>query len=240
MRHDRVINKKNSQKWYKDRGYTAVMNVPVTPGSLLKKTILRNLTRQGLSDRFNLMIREVPGQRVQHKLSNVTKLNREGKCERLNCLPCSSAESGSKGACWRSNPTYQIKCATCRDEGNEAVYTGESGYTSFTRAGLHLEGLRKEDGRSALWEHAVLQHGAEKGDGKKMMSNFTMKVLGSHKSPSLRLISEAIEIENQIQRREMARRERSTERGEIMVLNSVKQWYQPSLVRIKAKQRLEY
>ena len=119
-----------------------------------------------------------------------------------------------------------------------ALYTGESGHTLHTRTGLHQDKLRAEDPNSVLWEHAVRQHGAVEGDGEKAVESFKVKLLGAHKSPSLRLINEAIEIETQLQRRDRARRERKGE--EIVVMNSVKQWFQPSLVRVRANQQVKY
>ena len=91
-----------------------------------------------------------------------------------------------------------------------------------------MEGLRAEDPRSTFREHTVLHHGSQAGDGKSVQSQYKMKVTGSYKSASVRLISEAIQIENQVIKQEEASRERGEER---LVLNSIKQWFQPKIIR---------
>ena len=101
------------------------MNVPVTPNSTLKKNIIRSLRRQGLGDKFNLLVRELPGKSVLHKLSNTTAFNTRARCGRPGCLPCDSGDLGSKGACWLNGPTYEIKCGPCEADGKVATYVGE-------------------------------------------------------------------------------------------------------------------
>ena len=175
-----------------------------------------------MGDKFKLLVREWPGKRVLHKLSNTTAFNTRDRCGRPGCLPCSSSNLGSKGACWLNGPTYEIKCGPSGADGRVTTYVGESGYSAYSRGGLHLAGLKAEAPRSCLWEHTVLHHGGRAGDGKKACENFTMKVTSSNKSASRRLITEGILIEEEVKRKNQARRERDGEE-KILVLNSVKQ-----------------
>ena len=93
--------------------------------------------------------------------------------------------------------------------------------TCCCHGGLHIAGLVAEDPRSALWEHAVLHHDYRAGDGKEAREMFNMKVTAGYKSSSRRLISEAVQIEQEIQKQDVASRVRGGE--ERLVLNSIKQ-----------------
>ena len=237
MKADKV-NKVNKKKdWFKSRGFTAVLNVPATPQSILRRRVNRSLERQGLGDDFKLMIREVPGQQVGYMLGNGTSSSGDGRCGRPACLPCMGSEGGSRSLCWRTNPTYKISCGSCRLDGQEAHYIGESGHTAYTRGGWHREGQEAEDHRSVLWQHHVRHHGGKKGDGSRAVENYSMQVTGVHKTPSRRLIAEAIQITDQLERRERASIERSSQ---ILVLNSKAEWHQPRVVQIRANSTPQY
>ena len=115
---------------------------------------------------LKLLVREVPGRRVKDRVSNVTTFKRNDDCGRVKCFPCTSgSRPGSKGQCWKSGPTYQIKCERCDyEDGVTTLYAGKSGFSASTRGGTHLEGLRAEDHRSILWDHAVHHHGCRAGE----------------------------------------------------------------------------
>ena len=94
MLSDRIKykSKKSVKSWYKDRGYSAILNIPVTPHGTLKTNILRSLKRQDLGDDMKLLVREVPGQQVRHLVSNVKSFNMKNNCGRPRCFPCSSSK----------------------------------------------------------------------------------------------------------------------------------------------------
>lgn len=48
MKMDKVQKLDKGKQWFRSKGYTAVLNFPVTPHGLLKKRISRSLERQGL------------------------------------------------------------------------------------------------------------------------------------------------------------------------------------------------
>ena len=234
-------NKRNNKhKWFKSRGYAAVLNVPVTPGGILKANIAKRLGEQDMGDDVKLLVREMPGSKISNQLLNHITLGRPDDCGRVDCLPCVSSGTGSKGACWQQGPTYEMECGPCKKDGRVTTYTGESGYSSYTRAVSHRAGLQSEDPRSALWQHAVDSHEFRKGDGRhqELKSMFKMKITGSHNSSSRRLISEAIRIEDSVRQRDKA--QRSGEGEERVVLNSVRQWFQPGIIRVRASRTFSY
>ena len=144
---------------------------------------------------------------------------------------------GSRGACWRSGPTYRIECTNCLEDGVVGSYTGESGYTAYTRAELHQSGLKAGDPRSALWEHAARLHGARDGEGQQQLNSYKMKVVANYKSSSRRLIAEAILIDQELQAKKESDKIKP---GSRVILNSKAQWYQPSLVRMQASAEVNY
>ena len=119
-------------------------------------------------------------------------------------------------------------------------YTGESGYTCYTRMVSHKAGLQSEDHHSALWQHAVDRHGVRKSEGRqiKIQEMFKAKVTGTYKTSARRLISEACRIEESVQLRDLARGRGEGEERE--VLNSARQWFQPGLIKVKASKIFSY
>ena len=99
--------------------------------------------------------------------------------------------------------------------------------------------MKAEHHCSALWSHSVACHGYVAGEGAKAVASnmYGMKITANYSSSTRRLISEALQIETEVQRREVAR-----ERGEEVreVLNSVRQWYQPGMIRVRARRNVEY
>ena len=128
---------------------------------------------------LKLLVREVPGPKVQHLIGNSTAFNKTDDCSRPGCWPCRSTSTGSKGA-------YKVECTDCLRDGVVGQYIGESGYTAHTRAGLHQRGLQAEDPQSALWEHSARLHGAREGEGRQYVDSYKMTVTGSYKSSSRR------------------------------------------------------
>ena len=100
--------------------------------------------------------------------------------------------------------------------------------------------MRSEHHRSALWAHAVDSHGFVAGQGGQAVAQkmFSMKITASYKSSSKRLISEALQIESEVQKRDQAARGGEGQNRE--VLNSVRQWHQPGIIRVKARRNLDY
>ena len=227
--------KKSKFDWYRNRGFSTILNVPVTPHSTLRNNIAKRLGQQNLGDGFKVMVREIPGQQAQHLISNVTRFNKTKVCGRENCMPCEGSVRGTWGTCWSSNPTYRIKCGTCATSGQVTSYIGESGYSANFRAGLHQRGLRAEDSKSVLWQHVTGHHGAKAGDGKNYASKFQMEVTGSWGSSARRLIAEGVLIDREFSIKNNTCRDMGGQDKPDLILNGKAQWYQPALTRMKVK-----
>ena len=67
--------------------------------------------------------------------------------------------------------------------------------------------MKAEHHRSVLWCHAVACHGYVNGEGKEAVASnmYGMKITANYSSSTRHLISEALQIETEVQRREVAR-----------------------------------
>ena len=81
-----------------------------------------------------------------------------------------------------------------------------------------------------------------KGEASKIdMDNmFKMKLVDSHRSSSKRLISEAIRIESEVKQRDASNSKGSSAINSRIVMNSVRQWNQPGLIRSRASKEVNY
>merc|ERR1711888_201072 len=107
----------------------------------------------------------MPGKLMRERVRNSTSFAKPDHCGRVDCVPCVSSISGSKGTCWMKSPVYQIECGSCKQDGQVATYVGESGFSSYTRGANHRAGLRKENQQNAMWSDAVEHHRFSKGQG---------------------------------------------------------------------------
>ena len=100
--------------------------------------------------------------------------------------------------------------------------------------------MKSEHQRSALWSHAVARHGYVAGQGSQAVAQnmYSRKITASYKSSTKRLISEALQIESEVRKHDQANQEVEGQKRE--VLNSVRQWHQPGVIRVQAKRTLDY
>ena len=66
---------------------------------------------------------------------------------------------GETGNCMRGGAVYSIWCLTCREEGKQSVYVGETKRTMFDRGSEHLKAIQERDQESPLVEHHQGEHG---------------------------------------------------------------------------------
>ena len=81
-----------------------------------------------------------------------------------------------------------------------------------------------------------------KGEASKIdMDNmFKMELVDSQRSSSKRLISEAIRIESEVKQRDASNSKGSSAINSRIVMNSVRQWNQPGLIRSRASKEVNY
>ena len=176
--------------WYKKGGAEAVIFVPATLFSQLQKSYMEQIKNQ----EFKIKVIEKSGKTLKQILQRSDPF-RPRKCARDNCFVC---QSNGRGPCTRHGVTYDIKCQGC-----ESVYVGETARNAYTRGNEHMECMKKDRERSALWKHCVEKHDAEQQD-------FKMSVIGVYDNDAmLRQLAESVRI-NKIS-------------GELL-MNSKKEW----------------
>ena len=116
------------------------------------------------------------------------------ECERVDCFVCRSGGKG-KEICNKENIKYRISCTeNCR---RKDIYPGETSYSAYTRGKEHLEKYNRRDPNSILHNHCENEH-----QGRRV--KFRMDITGTfHQDPTLRQISEGLDIENTPQNRLM-------------------------------------
>ena len=173
-RKERLIKMKN---WYKKGNYEAVMFIPATPNSVLKKEMQTYVNNSGTKVKIT--------ERSGTKIGNLLQRNEPFKaveCNNDKCLVCNTSKSGK---CRSSGVIYQISC----DQECPYTYHGQTSSNACTRGLKHTEDLCKKR-EKPLWKHSVNIHNKEK-------RNFEMKVIKQCRNDATkRQIMEAIVIRN--------------------------------------------
>ena len=163
-----------------------VLYVPYTPNGELRRTLQKtedNLLKNSRVGRVRVI--ERLGGKLCDQLCNPTPWKNQ-HCGRQNCFPCRTKE----GSCKQTNITYKWTCLTClSDRGDRSVYLGESSRSLWDRTVEHLEDLKRRNSNSVLYRHWQECHRDEREP------EFSVKVMGSHRSSTERQIWEALEIE---------------------------------------------
>lgn len=72
--------------------------------------------------------------------------------------------------------------------GDKAVlYVGETSRSILERSREHWDGYKKQKQDNHIWKHQMMEHNGEQ-------ANFTMRVVGSHRSALSRQVGEAVRI----------------------------------------------
>ena len=176
--------KEKKLNWFKRGGDEALMIIPQTPNSLLLRMYQEEIKRSGLK----IHVTEKGGIQLKHQLQRSNPFQRK-KCERTNCLLCTS---NGKGSCRSRGVNYTITCTDCeQQQGLESIYIGETSRTPYTRGVEHLDNLAKKRESSVLWKHCRSQH-----DGVLENCHFRMDVTGVYRNDTmLRQIGEGVRIQ---------------------------------------------
>ena len=130
---------------------------------------------------MKVVVKVMAGDRVKH-ITKAEPLKEKG-CKREKCLPC---QSGG-GNCENNGAGYRVECLTCVLAGRESTYEGETGKNGYTRGLQHLDALRLEDEKNALWRHCQIAH-----DG--LRAEFKMTVLRNYSGCLEGQVNEAVRI----------------------------------------------
>ena len=151
---------------------------------VLQGIVTEELGRLGMSGR----VVQTSGVSLKSQLVKLDKTGCVYK-EDGSCWPC---KSGLKGASHsRRGALYTGQCSICLEDGKNSTYTGESGFNSTYRFGLHESDVRNRVESNAFHKHLEIHHPEHQGD----MSVFKCKVIGTYKRSLDRQVAEGVELE---------------------------------------------
>ena len=95
---------------------------------------------------------------------------------------------------------YEVKCSICEERGSKSRYVGESARSFYERLGEHMYLFKqkkqgdpeKNEASSALWLHSRDRH-----NGEMRTTDWTTKILSSHRTALNRQVTEAMIISNE-------------------------------------------
>ena len=169
---------KRRQNWYGD--YDAVMFIPATPRSELKRKYDEEIKRR----KMKIRVVERSGIKMKDMLQK-KNIGDKKQCSE-DCFICTTSR---KGDCMASGVTYKIECDSVHAEG-KYEYNGKTMKNGYSRGMEHLMKLSKKADDSALWKHCVEKH-------ESMLQTFSMSIRDRCRNdPTLLQIMEAIRIRN--------------------------------------------
>ena len=112
--------------------------VPCTPGGELAKRISNIEKLNNQGRTIRFKVVERRGVTLEEKLRKSNPWAGE-RCGRDNCFPCKTDEGGD---CWREGVTYSLVCEECGAE-----YFGESGRNGLTTGASYAQGQHHQQRR---------------------------------------------------------------------------------------------
>ena len=197
--------------WF--RPSDAVLFCPATPNSELASRWRKVVEEEGRRLGGKVRVVERAGMSLRRQLVR-TDLSANAPCPQTDCVLCIT-NPGVWGGLkhHRSGSLYTGSCTICPDDNFTAIYTGESGYSGYSRTKEHAACIRSRDQTNAFSKHLREYHPTREGE----LRAFTFRVLRTFSKPLLRLIWEAVKIHG-------------TEATFIM--NSRAEWHQPAIDRV--------
>ena len=212
----RLQEKPDKSDWFRTDGTTTTVVVPTTAGSQLanrvRECIKNNLRPKGTKVR----VVEKPGEPILGTIGKNDPFPPDW-CGRNKCPVKISGKECLK-SCLKESITYRAICQRCDQVQKEAgvtplieyAYEGETSRKLFTRYQQHLVDYKKaarnpriysnntnnsslEDPSSWMWDHTVQHHNGQVGTNPE--KDYIFSVVGSHKDPMDRQITEALRIE---------------------------------------------
>ena len=140
-----------------------VLFVPATPDAELAERVRKVLEEEGPRLGMSIRVVETGGLSLKRQLVR-TDVAAGKPCRQEDCPPCLSGQRGGL-LHQRSGALYRGSCLLCpeQDKGT-AVYTGETGYSGYTRLCQHTEEIRAKDQSNAFSKHLREEHPEREGD----------------------------------------------------------------------------
>ena len=195
-----------------------VLFVPATPDAELAERVRKVLEEEGPRLGMSIRVVETGGLSLKRQLVR-TDLAAGKPCRQEDCPPCLSGQRGGL-LHQRSGALYRGSCLLCpeQDKGT-AVYTGETGYSGYTRLCQHTEEIRAKDQSNAFSKHLREEHPEREGDPE----TFNFEVIRTFQKPVERQVGESVEIH-------CCKADQ--------VLNSKSEWEQPATERLVVTREL--
>ena len=179
-KEDKPTKKKEDEK---EKPLT-IMFVPRTNGGMLANRLKEAESK--LDDITDTKVRIVERCGVQlAKLLTKSNPWQPTPCNFQVCQACKGPHPEDNPKCTIRGVTYVNTCLTCKQEGVESVYIGETSRTLRERYGEHHGG--REEANNHMHSHEATHHGG-------VPANYQAKALKSYKTPMERQIAEAIKI----------------------------------------------
>ena len=175
--------------WYRPHS-DFVTYVPATPQGKLMEGIKRVVEEE--SSRIGVKVKVVERGGVPLGVQLFRPEERSAQCGAPDCfLDMGQGESGGGGHHHRAGCLYRGTCNLCKELGVRAEYTGESGFSGYTRTKSHLVALRKDRPASSAMADHIHQHHPE-AVGRE--GNCSIKVLRTFNKPLDRQLAESVLI----------------------------------------------
>ena len=144
---------------------------------------------------------------------------RQAQCGAPDCYLDKGQGQSRGGHHHKAGALYRGTCNLCKQQGIKAEYTGESGFSGYTRTLAHQRDIRRDKPASSALADHVRQHHPEAVGREETCS---LKVLRTYSRPLDRQIAEAVSI--------------NRSRADI-VLNRKDEWLPPVIYRLQSTQK---
>ena len=212
-RNRRKLLKKTA--WHRPES-DVVAYFPATPQAELLKGIQKVVGEE--SSRLGVKVKVLERGGVPLNVQLFRPEARQAQCGAPDCYLDKGQSRG--GHHHKAGALYRGTCNLCKQQGISAEYTGETGFSGYTRTLCHQRDIRKDrPASSALADH-VKQHHPEAVGREETCS---VKVLRTYSRPLDRQIAEAVNI--------------NRSRADILI-NRKDEWLPPVTYRLQPTQEL--
>jgi hypothetical protein len=205
--------------WF--RPADTVLFVPATPNSELAAMARGVVQEEGRRLGIAVRVVETAGVSLRQQLVR-TDLSAGDPCPQEDCQLCATDPGTGGLRHHRSGAVYTGTCRICPvDLGEDftAQYTGESGYSAYTRLQEHSKAIQRMEEENAFAKHLSEHHPEKEGEE----GHFDFKVERTFTKPLPRQVTEAVQIH----------RSKAD-----LVLNSRSEWEQPATERVVVTRNL--
>ena len=182
------------------------MFCPPTPDGGLTRVLREIIKKQKMDGGLDIKIVESSGIKIAKLLPGLKEEKDYGRKD------CFIHTTGGKGSCNRESVVYKGTCLTCKDNGENSVYKGETSRSAHVRGKQHMEAIRdySKHVNNAFGKHIRDEHAGNE-------TKFRLDIIKYLHSPLERQVREGVEI---------------VKAKAYLVLNSKLDHYQPGMKRI--------